>query len=42
MVLSEIVVDAKNYVNSILMPLEKFYYHQYDHALDVMQRASYL
>lgn len=42
MVLSEIVVDAKNYVNSILMPLENFYYHQYDHALDVMQRASYL
>lgn len=39
---TKLITDAKKYVNSILMPLENFYYHQYEHALDVMHRASYL
>lgn len=39
---SKIITEAKKYVNSILMPLESLYYHQYEHALDVMTRASYL
>lgn len=38
----KLINEAKNYVNSILMPLENYYYHQYDHALEVMQRAIYL
>lgn len=42
MINEKLLVDAKNYVNSILMPLENFYYHQYEHAIDVMQRAMYL
>lgn len=39
---SKIICDAKKYVNSILMPLENYYYHQYEHALDVMTRAVYI
>lgn len=39
---SKILCEAKRYVNSILMPLENLYYHQYEHALDVMTRAIYL
>ncbi len=39
---SKIISDAKKYVNSILMPLDTLYYHQYEHALDVMYRAVYL
>lgn len=39
---SKIICDAKKYVNSILMPLESLYYHQYEHALEVMTRAVYL
>lgn len=39
---SKILNDAKKYVNSILMPLESLYYHQYEHALDVMHRAIYI
>lgn len=42
MIDSKIIIEAKKYVNSILMPLENFYYHQYEHALDVMHRAAYL
>nr|MDD3719906.1 HD domain-containing protein [Candidatus Gracilibacteria bacterium] len=38
----KVITEAKNYVNSILMPLENFYYHQYEHAIEVMQRAMYL
>jgi len=37
-----IIETAKAYVNNILLPLEDHYYHQYDHALEVMQRAMYL
>lgn len=37
-----IIQDAKKYVNKILTPLEGHYYHSYEHAIDVMQRAIYL
>ncbi len=37
-----IVEEAKNYVNTILISLEDMYYHQYDHTLDVYARATYL
>ena len=33
---------AKKYINTLLIPLENHYYHQYEHALDVMGRAMYL
>lgn len=39
---TKIIRDARKYVNSILMPLDNLYYHQYEHALDVMHRAIYL
>ncbi len=39
---NKIITEAKKFVNSILMPLENYYYHQYEHALDVMTRAIYL
>lgn len=34
--------NIKNYVNYLLLPLEQHYYHQYEHSIDVMQRAVYL
>lgn len=34
--------DIKKYVNYLLIPLEDLYYHQYEHALSVMERAVYL
>lgn len=37
-----VIQRAMNYVNQLLISLENHYYHQYDHALDVMQRAVYL
>lgn len=40
--LDDILWDAKDYVNKLLMPLEDYYYHSYEHALDVMKRAMYL
>ncbi len=39
---SNILKKAKTYVNKLLTPLENHYYHQYEHALDVMDRAMYL
>jgi HD superfamily phosphodiesterase len=39
---NNILKKARNYVNKLLTPLENHYYHQYDHALDVMDRAMYL
>jgi hypothetical protein len=33
---------AMDYVNQMLVPLENHYYHQYHHALDVMDRSIYL
>jgi hypothetical protein len=38
----EIFSNAKKYVNKLLLPLESYYYHTYDHALEVMMRAIYL
>lgn len=35
----ELIENVKNYVNILLSPLQYLYYHQYDHALDVMERA---
>jgi hypothetical protein len=40
--MTEILRNAKEYVNKMLVPLENYYYHSYDHAIDVMQRAMYL
>ncbi len=37
-----LISDIKNYVNYLMLPLESLYYHQYDHALNVMERAIYL
>lgn len=37
-----VIQRAMNYVNQLLIPLENHYYHHYEHALDVMQRAVYL
>lgn len=34
-----IITNAKKYVNKLLLPLENHYYHQYEHALDVMFRS---
>lgn len=34
--------DIKKYVNYLLIPLEDMYYHQYDHALSVMERWIYI
>lgn len=39
---TEIIRSAMKYVNKLLLPLEDYYYHQYHHALEVMERAEYL
>lgn len=39
---NKIVQKAKRYVNKLLIPLERHYYHSYNHALEVMERAIYL
>lgn len=39
---NDILKHAKKYVNKLMMPLENHYYHSYDHALEVMERAMYL
>ena len=39
---SKICKKAKQYVNKLLVPLEKHYYHSYHHAIEVMERAKYL
>ncbi len=38
----DLISDIKKYVNYLLVPLEDLYYHHYEHALSVMQRAVYL
>lgn len=40
--MTKIIKEAKHYVNKLLLPLWNHYYHSYDHALEVMQRAIYL
>lgn len=42
MVNNKILQKAKKYVNKLLVPLEKHYYHSYRHAIEVMERAIYL
>lgn len=42
MLQSTFLLCAKEYVNEIMIPLENHYYHQYGHALEVMNRAMYL
>lgn len=39
---NKVISRAMNYVNQLLIPLENHYYHQYSHALEVMDRAVYL
>jgi len=39
---NKILQRAKKYVNKLLAPLEKHYYHSYKHAIDVMERCIYL
>ena len=39
---NKILQRAKKYVNKLLIPLERHYYHSYKHAIDVMERAIYL
>ena len=33
---------AMKYVSQLLVPLENYYYHEYDHALETMERGIYL
>jgi hypothetical protein len=40
--MNKIVEQSKKYVSELLIPLEKHYYHQYNHALEVVERATYL
>ena len=39
---NKVLQKAKKYVNKLLVPLEKHYYHSYKHAIEVMERAIYL
>jgi hypothetical protein len=39
---SKIIKKSKEYVNELLVPLENHYYHEYSHALEVMDRAMYI
>ncbi len=39
---SPTLTKAMSYVNKLLLPLEWLYYHQYNHSLEVMERAMYL
>ncbi len=38
----KLISDIKNYVNYLMLPLDELYYHHYEHALSVMERAIYL
>jgi len=39
---TKLINRAKRYVNKLLVPLEQHYYHSYNHAIEVMDRAIYL
>jgi predicted metal-dependent HD superfamily phosphohydrolase len=39
---NKVLQKAKRYVNKLLVPLERHYYHSYNHAIEVMERAMYL
>jgi len=36
---NDIIKNIERYVNTLLLPLENHYFHQFDHALEVKQRA---
>lgn len=38
----KLINDIKSYVSYLMIPLENLYYHQYEHALSVMERSIYL
>ena len=38
----ELIQDIKDYVSYLMIPLDNLYFHQYEHALAVMERAVYL
>ena len=40
--MNNIIEQSKEYVNSLLISLEKHYYHHFNHALEVSSRAVYL
>lgn len=37
-----LVDEAREYVNKLLTSVEDYYYHQYEHTIDVFERATYL
>lgn len=37
-----LITEIKSFVNSLLITLDDYYYHQYDHALSVMERSIYI
>ena len=39
---NKVLERAKKYVNKLLVPLERHYYHSYNHAIEVMERCIYL
>jgi len=39
---NKVLSKAKKYVNKLLIPLERHYYHSYKHAIEVMERAIYI
>lgn len=39
---NKLLDDAKKYVNKMLLPLGEYYYHSYEHALDVMSKSMEL
>jgi HD superfamily phosphodiesterase len=39
---NKVLQRAKKYVNKLLVPLERHYYHSYNHAIEVMERAIYI
>ena len=40
--MNNILNQSKKYVNELLISLENHYYHEFNHALEVMERAIYL
>ena len=39
---NDIIEQSKKYVNELLISLENHYYHEFSHALEVMERVIYL
>ena len=36
---NKLIQQAENYVNILLLPLENYYFHQFEHALEVKEKA---